>query len=181
MAFNIQRFRDTFDGDGARPNLFKVKFNHTTYGSSGTEFFCRASSIPGSTIGTVSVPYAGREIKFAGNRTFPDWTTTFINDEDYSYRSFFESWIEDINGNVTNRRLSNRVGVDSYHTGGSTVVQQYSKDGTTVLREYSVVNLFPIDISEITLDWSDNDSIEEFTVTFSSDYWTVAGQTDNGL
>lgn len=172
MAFNIQTFRNRLGGDGARPNLFKVKFDHNTFGSGSTEFFCRAASIPGSTIGTVSVPYAGREVKFAGNRTFPDWTTTFINDEDYSYRSFFEKWIELINGNITNIRLGTG-GVNSYHTGSSTTVQQFSKDGTTILREYSVVNLFPIDISEITLDWSDNDSIEEFTVTFSSDYWTA--------
>jgi hypothetical protein len=31
--------------------------------------------------------------------------------------------------------------------------------------------MFPIDISEITLDWGDNDSVEEFTVTFAYDYW----------
>ena len=34
--------------------------------------------------------------------------------------------------------------------------------------------MFPTDLSEITLDWGDNDSIQEFTVTFAYDYWTAS-------
>jgi hypothetical protein len=46
----------------------------------------KSAQLPESTIGVVPVFYFGRELKYAGNRTFPDWTVTVINDEDFSIR-----------------------------------------------------------------------------------------------
>ena len=179
MAFNVSTFRSKMAFDGARPNLFKVLMTAPPIDSSlspGTdlEYFVRATSIPGSTIGTVSVPYMGREIKLAGNRTFADWTVTVINDEDFSYRGLFERWMDNINLHQNNYRMGNGSSL-SYTDSAGTLVQQLTKTGTPtsvkVIRQYRFYNLFPIDISEITLDWGDNDSVEEFTVTFAYDYW----------
>jgi hypothetical protein len=33
--------------------------------------------------------------------------------------------------------------------------------------------MFPIDVSPIEVNWSANDQIEEFSVTFSFQYWTA--------
>lgn len=179
MAFNVSTFRTKMAFDGARPNLFKVMMttpaiNTRANPGSDLEFFIRATSIPGSTIGTVTVPYMGREIKLAGNRTFADWTVTVINDENFSYRGLFEEWMDSINRHEQNTRLGTGNAFDYTDTQG-TVVQQLAKTGTRndpqVVRAYRFYNLFPIDISEITLDWGDNDSVEEFTVTFAYDYW----------
>lgn len=179
MAFNVSTFRTKMAFDGARPNLFKVlmtapAINSRANPGSDLEFFIRATSIPGSTIGTVTVPYMGREIKLAGNRTFADWTVTVINDENFSYRGLFEEWMDSINLHSANYRLGTGNSVDYTNTSG-TVVQQLTKTGTPsaaqVIRQYRFYNLFPIDLSEITLDWGDNDSVEEFTVTFAYDYW----------
>jgi hypothetical protein len=178
MAFNITSFKSAMKYDGARPNLFQVNipalggFPAGNQGETHDKFFIRASSLPGSTLGTVVVPYFGREVKFAGNRTFADWTVTVINDESFSLRGRFETWMQQINSHAGNMRgVGNPPG--SYTNTAD--VSQLSKKGTedTPLRKYTFHNMFPIDLSEITLDWGDNDSIEEFTCTFAYDFWVA--------
>ena len=173
MAFSIHAFKEKMTYDGARPNLFKVMLTgSSTYegfkaAAEADSFMIRASSLPGSTLGTAVVPYFGREVKFAGNRTFADWTVTVINDEHFSLRGRLEAWMSNINAHETNKRIKSSYAVTAS-------VAQLSKTGVAeALRTYTFKNLFPIDLSEITLDWGDNDSIEEFTCTFAYDYWTA--------
>ena len=172
MAFNIQNFRNAMQYDGQRPNLFRVKIptKGNMFNGTDLELFAKATSIPGATIGTVIVPYVGREVILAGNRTFPEWTITVINDETFAARSQFENWMDFINGHSLNTRKAGSGSGDYAH---KAVVEQFSKKGpsTSVTATYEFVNLFPTDLSEITLDWGDNDTVEEYTVTFSYDYW----------
>ncbi len=175
MAFNIHTFRNAMHYDGQRPNLFEVTIPTTANLFNGSELslFVKATSIPGGTIGTVIVPYFGREVKMAGNRTFPEWTVTVINDENFAIRSQFEGWMHKINSHAANFR--NAGATSSSYTSTATV-KQYSKS-SSVSATYSFQNLFPTDLSEITLDWGDNDTIEEYTVTFSYDFWTRSAGT----
>ena len=86
MAFNVAEFRSNMVGDGARPNLFSVSLvfptliSNSTSAGIKTTFMAKAAQLPGSSVGTVPVYYFGRELKFAGNRTFPDWTLQIINE-----------------------------------------------------------------------------------------------------
>jgi T4-like virus tail tube protein gp19 len=177
MAFNVTEFRSNMIGDGARPNLFSVTLTFPTFATGGaaagqkTTFMAKASQLPGSTIGTVPVFYFGRELKFAGNRTFPDWTLQIINDEDFLIRNSLESWMNSINshaGNLRNAAANFPTGYTS-----EAVVTQYGKDGVT-LKNYRFVGLFPVDIAPIDLDWGSNDTIEEFGVTFAYQWWEAA-------
>lgn len=172
MPFDVTSFRKAMAYDGQRPNLFEVSITPQTEWANFHELnlFCKGTSIPGATIGTVIVPYFGREVKLAGNRTFPEWTVTVLNDENWSIRSQFESWMNAINAHGANMRVT---GDDSTsYTKTATVTQYGKKDGVT--GQYTFHSMFPTDLSEITLDWGDNDTIEEYTVTFSYDYWTTA-------
>ena len=45
-----------------------------------------------STVGMINVPFRGRELKVAGERTFENWVVTVINDEDFKLRTAFEKW-----------------------------------------------------------------------------------------
>ena len=170
MAFNIANFRHAMYYDGQRPNLFQVTIASQANIFDGGELnmFAKATSIPGATIGTVIVPYFGREVKMAGNRTFPEWTVTVINDENFAARSQFEFWMNQINNHSDNIR---GAGQSSSSYVSTAEVKQFSKNGSATAR-YRFVSLFPTDLSEITLDWGDNDTVEEYTVTFSYDYWT---------
>jgi len=109
MAFNVNEFRSQMVGDGARPNLFEVTlpfpaFSLPENAQTKVSFMCKTAQLPGSIVNSVPVNYFGRELKFAGNRTFPDWTITIINDEDFVVRNAFERWMNGINSHSLNVR-----------------------------------------------------------------------------
>lgn len=128
----------------------------------------KTAQLPGSTIGTVPVYYFGREMKFAGNRTFADWSLTIINDEDFSIRNAVENWMNSINSNAGNIRSGAALNNTSYTVDAE--VTQYGKTGGA-LKKYKFVGLFPIDLAPIDLDWGSNDAIEEYSVTFAYQHW----------
>jgi hypothetical protein len=181
MSFNVTEFRANLLGDGARPNLFSVSLVFPTIAANGTAagqkttFMAKTAQLPGSTVGTVPVYYFGREMKFAGNRTFTDWSLTIINDEDFLIRNSLENWMNSINSHAGNVRAAGAKQPAGYTVDAG--VTQYGKDGTAI-KNYNFVGLFPVDLSPIDLDWGTNDSIEEYSVTFAYQYWT-SNSTDS--
>jgi hypothetical protein len=171
-SFNVQEFRAQMTGDGARPNLFncELPFLGNLLGTAAVKynFMCRAAQLPGSTVNQVPVNYFGRELKFAGNRTFTEWTVTIINDEDFVIRNAFELWMSRLNSHVSNLRSSNFISPAQYQQDG--IVTQFGK-ADEVLKLYKFIGMFPIDISPIELDWGANDTIEEYAVTFAYQWW----------
>lgn len=186
MSFNVDAFRSALVFDGARPNLFEVLIDFPFYVEVGnaaratSRFFCKSASLPGSTVGTVTVPYFGREVKVAGNRTFPEWNVTIINDETFVIRNAFERWHRGINENQANLRDPRALNTSPVSPGVSYAVdmevRHYSKLGGTPIKKYKFKGVFPSDIAAIDLDWGSNDTIEEFSVTLAYQYWTT---TDN--
>lgn len=174
MPFNINTFiQQGLVYGGARPSLFTITaavptgIGIDTTTISKFRMVCRASEIPPSQMASIEVPYMGRKIKVIGNRVFPDWTVTVMNDEDFSVRAMLETW-----SNAMNRLESNvadpAVGSGAYKTDFS--IDHYAKDGS-LIREYTLYGAFPTVIGPITLDWDQTNTIETFTVQFSYDYW----------
>lgn len=177
MAFSVNQFRSQMTGDGARPNLFEVSMPFPGFSNPGDAqqkltFMCKTAQLPGSTIGTVPVQYFGREIKFAGNRTFADWSVTIINDEDFQIRNGLEQWSNKINSFEGNLRTFGGSSPLLYKQDAT--VSQYGKTGN-VIRQYTFHGIYPMDISAIALDWNATDQIEEFQASFMYDYWEVTG------
>jgi hypothetical protein len=174
MAFNVAEFRANLIGDGARPNLFQVTLTFPTIAANGTAagqkatFMAKTAQLPGSTIGQVPLYYFGRELKFAGNRTFTDWTLQIINDEDFTIRKALESWMNGINSHAGNVRTGAAASPAGYTV--DALVTQYGKTGDT-LKTYKFVGLYPLDLAPIDLDWGSNDTIEEYAVTFAYQWW----------
>jgi hypothetical protein len=174
MAFNVAEFRANMIGDGARPNLFQVTLTFPAIAANGqaagqkATFMAKAAQLPGSTIGQVPVYYFGRELKFAGNRTFADWTLQIINDEDFTVRNSIESWMNSINSHASNVRNAAANNPSSYTV--DALVTQYGKTGEA-LKSYKFVGMYPLDLAPIDLDWSSNDTIEEYGVTFAYQWW----------
>lgn len=173
MAFNVNEFRSQMVGDGARPNLFEVSMPFPGFSQPGDAqrkltFMCRTAQLPGSTIGVVPVQYFGRELKFAGNRSFTDFNITVINDEDFIVRNAFERWLNGINSHSLNLRTPLAGSPGSYTVDAD--VTQYGKKGD-VLKKYRFLGMFPQDISPIDVDWGSNDAIEEFSVSLSFQWW----------
>ena len=174
MAFNIEQFKSNFGDGGARPNLFKVRLNFpNTVGqiASSGAFLIRAAQIPSSTIAQVDVPYFGRQVRVAGNRTFEPWTVTVLNSEDFDVRNALERWMNTIN---SHRNNSGAASTGEYKA--NAYVDHYGKSGDGAkIAEYEFVGLFPTELSTVELAWDSNDVIEEFTCTFAFDYWQHAG------
>ena len=180
MAFNVSEFRANLVGDGARPNLFAVTLTFPTLAINSslagqqTTFMAKSAQLPGSSIGTVPMYYFGRELKLAGNRTFSDWTLQIINDENFTIRNSLESWMNAINSHAGNIRNTQAKTPTSYSVDG--LVTQFGKDGST-LKTYKFVGLFPVDVAPIDLDWGSNDTVEEYSTTFTYQWWESVNTT----
>ena len=173
MAFSVNEFRSQMTGDGARPNLFEVSMPFPGFASPANAqtkltFMCKTAQLPGSTVGVVPVNYFGRELKFVGNRTFADWTISVINDEDFVVRNAFERWMNGINSHNLNVRNPLALAPLGYSVDSE--VTQFGKQGNT-LKKYRFVGVFPTDITPIDVDWGSNDTIEEFSVTLTYQWW----------
>jgi hypothetical protein len=179
MSFSISNFRGgALNNSGARPNLFDVQLTKApaVIGLVDTEFrfACKAAQIPPMTVGVVEVPYFGRVVKVPGNKTFDNWNVTIINDEGFEVRNAMEKWMVLMGGHASNKSAIGASGTGGLNDSlyGTGVVRQYPKSGATAIQTYEFTNIFPVNVSEIALDWSSNDAIEEFTVEFAYDYWT---------
>lgn len=169
MSFNVNEIRSRLQYGGARPNLFEVTITNPADNSADniTPFLVTATSLPASTVSTIPIPYFGRLIKLAGDRTFAPWTVEVMNDEDFKIRNAMEDWSGRIN------KLQNNVRTLSNYKSQARV-KQFSKD-KKVIREYEFHGIFPAVISEIGLNWAPTDSIETFRVQFEYDYFTISG------
>lgn len=172
MPLNVSDFQQQLQGQGARSSLFEVQlaFPGGVAGAGNAElkskFMVRAAALPGSTVSIMPVFYQGREVKLAGDRVFDTWTTTVINDEDFAIRTSIEDWMQQINAHEGNFRT-----LQAYKTPEATITQ-LNKSGQAI-RTYTFVNVWPTDLSPIDVDWGNQNTIEEFTCTWSYDYWTV--------
>ena len=184
---NITEFRSRMTGGGARSNLFEVEI--TFPGEIGISvgdvsdkvpFLVKAAEIPASNLGNIPVPYRGRVLPIAGDRTFDPWTVTVINDTDFLIRDAMEKWSNSINDIQT---AQGQINPEEYQT--SARVFQKSRlgegpgDTETDLRIYKFEGIYPNVVSSIPLDFGATDQIEEFQVTFNYLFYEV--QTAGGL
>ena len=193
----LSQFKSKLIGGGTRPNLFEVSI--PTFPTAIAEawspgddaengifkFLCKATALPASNLGSIEIPFRGRTLKVAGDRTFDDWTVTIINDEDFKLRTAFERW-----SNVMSR-LDDATGVTnptSYMTDG--YVQQLGRGGqvgaasndggeSSVLRSYKFFDVFPVTVGEIALSYESTDQLEEFDVTFRYQYFTIGNSAQS--
>jgi hypothetical protein len=174
MPFNISAFKSNgLVYGGARPSLFQV-FMNTPAGigidnvsTNKFRFVCKTAELPESTIGQIEIPYFGRRIKVAGERSYADWSVSVLNDEDFSVRALFETWSNALNRHVSNVRDAAFNG-EQYKV--DLEIIQYGKDGEEI-RSYILVGAFPTAVGSIALNWESANAIEEFNVTFAYDYW----------
>jgi hypothetical protein len=157
-------------GGGARANLFEVvlTFPDTSKPDSDVldkaRFMVKGANMPASNVAQIEVPFRGRVLKIAGDRTFDSWTVTVINDTDFAIRSAFERWMNTIN------RLSDNTGlVNPADYQADAYVYQLDRDGST-LRSYRFFDTFPTQVGPIELSY-DAQGIQEFTVELQVQYW----------
>jgi hypothetical protein len=117
------------------------------------------------TIASVNVPFRGRNIKIAGDRTIAEWSVTVYNDTNFKLRNAFERWQNGINNMSDNEGLTNPVDyqVDAF-------VDHLDRNGNTV-KSYTLRGLFPTIVAAIELSYDEATAIEQFDVTFQYQYF----------
>ena len=173
----LSTFKTYLAGGGARANQFRIHMNWPV-GISGTtaahitgdattalKYLCSATSLPGMTLGEVTVPFRGRNLYMAGDRTFEAWTITVLNDTDFKIRNAYETWINYINA------MTDNSGTDAPAAYTATAhVYQLNRAGGRI-KTYSFQGLWPTTISNIDVSAETNDAIETFDVTLRYNYW----------
>lgn len=187
----ISQFKSKLIGGGARPNLFEVDVTFPTGVNLGVQgdgtgqfdkenfrFLCKAAALPASTVTPIPVPFRGRELKVAGDRTIDVWTVSVINDENFSHRRAFEAWTQNIaqygdHSGLTNPNdyMGNAIVYQLGRSASNTQGSNTTGENANILAQYRFIDIFPTGISEIGLSYDQGNTIEEFTVEFQVQYW----------
>ena len=203
MAKGISEFKSKLTRGGARPNLFLVRLNFPNLAgvvdigtdsskaaTETSEFLVKTAQIPASSVGTIEVPYRGRMLKVAGDRTFEPWSVTVVNDGQFGIRKAFETWSRGINAlteNVSQLGFGDDnpgycVDLEVFQLGRDQQkpnktpqsMNAQGRDGMEVIRAYKFYDAWPSSLSAIDLSYESNDQIEEFTVEFQYNYYEVS-------
>jgi hypothetical protein len=51
----------------------------------GEPFLIKSAAVPPASLGTITIPFRGREIKRAGDRTFTDWSISVLCDDKMAF------------------------------------------------------------------------------------------------
>ena len=166
----ISDFKSKLTGGGARANLFEVVLTFPDAAQPAQDvldksrFLVKGARLPASNIAQIEVPFRGRVLKIAGDRTFDSWTVTVINDTDFAIRSAFENWMNTINKLNDNTGLVNPADYQA-----DAFVFQLDRSGET-LRKYHFYDVFPTQVAPIELSY-DAQGIQEFQVELQVLYW----------
>ena len=167
---NITEFKSRLGAGGARPNQFRVLLGFPSYVTgvdTSYSILVTGAAVPASNVNPAVIQYRGREVKLAGERVFDPWTVTIVNDTNQSLRRPFEQWMDGMNSNATN------TGILTPSQYQAEIIVQHLDRNDKVLRggTYTLRGAFPIQMSEIALQYAQNDVIEEFTVTFQYQHY----------
>ena len=181
MAFqkSITDFKSVLQGGGVRPTMFQVELTFPSSVTADTnlatqegQFLIKAAQLPPSTVGFISVPFRGRQLKVSGDRAFADWNVTVLNDTSFLLRKAFEKWSELVQNH--NYALGS-ARLDEYFA--NAIVRQLDRDGTQ-LRAYRFEGIWPQQVDEIGLDFEARDTVEDYGVTFCVQYWSAIEDGD---
>lgn len=168
-------------GIGARPNLFEISFawpatldTNIITAANRAKYLCKSAAIPAFTVGVIEVPYrGGRRIKVPGDRTFADWTATFLSDDAHTLRGVFNLWLNYVKSSNYNSEFIRSEGASGFDYMIDIKVDHLKQDNS-VSRSYQLFECFPTDVGAIDLSYDSSDTISEFTVTFQYHSMTAA-------
>ena len=187
----ISQFRSELDGGGLRPNLYEVHLDfpdgvapNLSQAKNDGIFFCKAAALPAANMGLIEVPFRGRQLKVAGDRTFDTWTVTILNDTDMGLRGAFERWINMLGTSDSGQGRTDPATYQKelyvYQLGralpsDSASGSNFKDKKMSSLRGYKFWGCFPTAVSQIDLAFDNNDAISEFTVEFQVQWWESDG------
>mgnify|MGYP000094046489 FL=1 len=174
---SLGKFTTKF-GQGIRPNLYKVTGQFGTVTLSDDEaLLIKAAAMPSASLGVVTIPFKGREVKRAGDRTFTDWTISVLCDDANTIHEKFIAWSEGFMGlGDTSRGLNYGewtvapLSVAAAASGGNGPIAEDENAGKTI----QLVDCWPSEVGTIDFSYDSTDAVAEFSVTIGFDHWKFA-------
>jgi hypothetical protein len=205
-TFNIDTFINSLNKQGTvQTNKYEVKIARPRIFVGNEAIFeqlkYRAESVrvPGITLETTDVRRYGHDIrqKTPTNASYNDIGITFIEQDMNRISKFFYYWLDSIYGfrsidsGDTTVTVSNAGGSPNTNLPG--ILTEY-KDYYSTRIEIDVYNnsgdlsmsviledAFPISMGDVSLGWSDRNSLYKLNVSFSYSFITIRGQSNLGF
>ena len=180
---SLDKFKSKLTGGGARANLFEcnipipswVEVDGVSDLKDKMRMLVKTAALPASNIGTIPIPFRGRVLNVAGDRTFESWTVTVINDTDFAIRRVFEKWMNGINRHSDTSGYLNpsdyQLDIEVSQLGRAPFKSSGDSGNVPILRTYKLYGCFPTSVGSIPLSYDDTDSIEQYDVTFEIQWW----------
>jgi hypothetical protein len=211
MTANILDFRSQLTGGGFRNNLFRVDITFPTsinrlFSNTGdqpevntkltetAQFLVKSAQVPSSDIGVVQVPFRGRELKLAGDRSFEPFSCVTVTDGGFRLRKGFEAWSRAINALTENTselgfqssgnaigyttditlNLLSRDGVRPERNPTNPLATSgVAGDAPNIIRRYKLYGAWVSSISSIDLAYDANNQVAESSIVFQYQFYEV--------
>jgi len=178
----LSNFVGALRDGGARANQFEVNIiggpSSILTSNQDFKFLCKSTQVPALAMGEIAVPYRGRQIYIAGDRTYETWAITVISDRGMFMRSAFEQWqsfLGDIGG-TTNR---SSIGDTPSQYYGTALIKQKDRNDAT-LRTYRLFDVWPTSVDAMEFAY-ETEGLMEFGVTFRFNHMTIDGSPSGTL
>ena len=167
----IDDFKATLGKRGfAKPTMFRVEFTkipdvmNNTRGTNeivrDLHFFAETAEFPGTQILTQELRYYDMPAKFAYGKAHDELNITFRLDRDFQVKKLFDVWVN----SIYDRETGNMNYKVDYS--GSLLIYQIMENGVS---SYAIEleDVFPTQISQISLGWDQSGSYSRLPVTFT--------------
>lgn len=172
---SLGQFKGKF-GQGIRPNLYTVTSSGGFELTEDEALLIKAAAMPSASLGVVTIPFKGREVKRAGDRTFTDWTISVLCDDANAIHEKFIQWSQGFMGLAdTTRGLSYAqwtvapLSVAASGTGTQTIAAS-----DIAGKAITLVDCWPSEVGTIDFSYDSTDAVAEFSVTIGFDHWKFA-------
>ena len=160
-------------GDIVRPNRFLVEMNPPSImvvdvDLESLRFNVKGAQLPAKSFGEYAMHYMGQTLPLPGDLRYEELAITFIMDDDWQTRGFFEDW----NDIILDMSDNSRTDAKDLLFDSSVIVHQIGNKSEEVLASYRFESAWPKAVGEIELSQDAIDRYEEFRVIFSYSYWS---------
>jgi len=170
----ISTFRDAF-ASFPRGNRYSISGqipnSNNGWGNDNTGGFhihALALNVPPANLTTLRYNYRGRTLKNPGDRLFPFWNVTILDDTgtDTVWEAFHK-WSNSINDHDSNLRTTSASSYDSYKQNGW-IVKQLGLNGDTI-KSVTLDGCFPYIVGPIELDMNQKNTVCQFSMVIAYD------------
>lgn len=211
MAFNINDFKSRIDQYGglARPNVFEVEFtplkpsgfpvalqtSESALSGLDLKFFCQTVTFPSLSVEVFDYKPNNNDMARSMPRGIGhgDLECVFMVDDQHRVAEFFHTWIRlvtNYSDTAFGEQMPYEVGYKSDYAVGMGI-KMYSRSpingspGSASYYECRLLDVYPVQLGSITLEWAQNDSYMTLPVSFSYSHYImrryVNGQVQEGL